>query len=304
MLGQFPEWPGIYRAAVALNLYQPLRPIAETVAVITRLLCAHYPVAQVLQLPLSEVVPTLQRILQQPGQAGQGAAPPAAGSRSAAAAGVGPSGPGHVGGASVPAMTAAEHAERFLADHRDASMLQAMNATGLSEQAIRKTQAWKDHEGEMLDQFLKEHPEAHTDDVTRALGFSKAKISGMRSWQEHQARRAAAKPPPRIKERPLTRQVLHCRSDARPAPPDARAEQRDEVLRTIREMADPDTRARLQRLTGAEQEALVDDLSRQMDDGASERPDEQKSRAILLEVARSWLDDHEQQRRHQARRDR
>jgi hypothetical protein len=301
-LAQFPEWPAIYQAAVALNLYQLGRPIAETVAVITRLLCAHYLVGQVLQLPLSEVVPTLQRILQQPGQAGEGAAlrVPA----SAAVAGAGPSGPARVGGAGVPGMTAEERVRGFLADNGRASIEQARNATGLSRQAIRRTQAWKDHDEELLDTFLKKHPDAHISDVTSALGYCKGKICGMRSWREHEARREAAKPPPRVKERPLTQQVLGCRSDAGSAAPDARAEQRDEILRTIRQTADPDTRARLRRLTGADQEVLVGHLLSHMDDAATERPDVQRSRAIMLAVAATWLEEREQERRHQQRHER
>jgi hypothetical protein len=209
-----------------------------------------------------------------------------------------------VGGAAVPGMTTAEQVRRFLAENRAASMEQVRSATGLGEQQVRRTPAWKDHEGPILNNYLKDHPEAHTGDVAQALGFSPAKTRGMRSWKDHQARRATAKPPPRIKERSLTQPMLTCRADGNSAAPGARAEQCDEVLRTIWELADPDTKARLKQLTSAHQAALVEHVVRQMDDGASECRDEQRSRTILLSVAESWLEEHEQERRHQDRRQR
>jgi hypothetical protein len=95
-----------------------------------------------------------------------------------------------------------------------------------------------------------------------------------------------------------------CRADASAAAPDSRAEQRDEILQAIREVADPEMTGRLKHLSSADWEALVDGVACQMGDELSERLDEQTTRAVLLEVVRSWLDHHEQQRRHRARRQR
>jgi hypothetical protein len=62
-LGQFREWPEIYRAAIALNLHKPLQGLRETVRAITQLLMEHCQSDQVKmrQLPLSDVVTLLQK---------------------------------------------------------------------------------------------------------------------------------------------------------------------------------------------------------------------------------------------------
>jgi hypothetical protein len=188
----------------------------------------------------------------------------------------------------------------FLANHPGGSDDEAVRATGLGLSKIRRTRAWKEHQEALLARYLEGNPTAGTCDVALALGFSPPKVVGMRAWQEHRARREAARPPRRVAERPLTAAALACRPDPSSADPADRVGDRDTLFRVIVEGADPDTRARLNRLPAARQEALVAHVVGVMDGAAGGRG-AGETRQLLVTVAQSWLDDQEQEGRRRGR---
>ena len=190
----------------------------------------------------------------------------------------------------------------YLATQRDPPITDVAGATRLTEHKIRRTQAWKAHEDSRLDAFLCDHPRAGIADVQKALGFSAGKTAGMQAWSDHQARKEAAKPPRRVKQVSLSKKMLDCCPNAAAADPGARVADRDELLHTILEDADPETRALIKRLTQAEREALVDHLLANVDLGDGlDTAQSAAIRALLLEIARQWLDDDEQEARRSSR---
>jgi hypothetical protein len=190
----------------------------------------------------------------------------------------------------------------YLAIRRDPPIMDVAGGTGLTEHKIRRTHAWKEHEESRLDAFLRDHPRAGIGDVQEALGFSAGKIAGMQAWSEHQARKEAAKPPRPVKQVSLSKTMLDCCPNAAAADPGARVADRDELLHTIMEDADPETRALIKRLTQAEREALVDYLLASVDLGdALDTAQSAATRALLVEITRQWLDEHEQEARHSRR---
>jgi hypothetical protein len=201
------------------------------------------------------------------------------------------------GGASAEALVT-----RYLAGEPNALIGEVARATGLTKLKIQRTQAWKKHEERRLDTFLRAQPQAGTGDVKQVLGLSPGKTAGMRAWKEHRARKEAAKPPRPVKERPLSDNILCCRPDEAVADPAAKAEDRDQILQVIREEADPDTRGRINRLRPAEQEALLDHIVGTTAGGEGlDTNDSARKLALLLEITKSWLDDHEQECRHARR---
>jgi hypothetical protein len=190
----------------------------------------------------------------------------------------------------------------YLAINRDPPITDVAGATRLTEHKIRRTQAWKAHEESRLDAFLRDHPLAGIGDVQKALGFSAGKTSGMQAWSEHQARKEAAKPPRRVKQVSLSKKMLDCCPNAAAADPGARVANRDELLHTIMEDADPETRALLERLTQVDREALMDHLLASVDPGNGlDTAQSVATRALLVEIASQWLDEHEQEARRSRR---
>jgi hypothetical protein len=208
----------------------------------------------------------------------------------------------HVRPVSEP--TAEAVVAQCLADNPGAWIQDVMQITKLTERKIQRTQAWKDHEEERLDDYLKNHPKADTGDVEKAFHFSPAKTVGMRAWKDHQARKQAAKPQRRVKERPLTDTMVACRADPSSADPARTISDRDHIFRVVLENADPETRACLNRLSSADRAALMDYLVTSMDGETSENQDGAATLSILSEVAQSWLVEHEQQARHAEHRGR
>ncbi len=219
-----------------------------------------------------------------------------AGPDGGAAAGAGRAGqPGEVTREAVVA--------QFLAGRPGASLDEAVSATGLGPGQVRRTGAWKEHEEAQLARYLGANPTAGAADAQRALGFSRPKVVGMRAWAEHQARRQAARPPRRPRERPLTEAALACRPDASSADPADGAGGRDQVFRAIVEVADADTRARLHALPAARHGELVEHVLGQTD-GAEVLGDAAATRQILVTLAQAWLEDQEQQERRERRAER
>src|SRR5262249_44329444 len=140
-----------------------------------------------------------------------------------------------------------------------------MRITQLSQRKIQRTRAWKDYEQSRLDDYLRANPEADTGDVQKVFHISRAKTVGLRAWKDHQARRRAARPRPRVQERPLTAAMVACHATGASPDPAQRMADREQIFRGIMETAEPETRARLNGLTAADQEELVDHLLASMD---------------------------------------
>jgi hypothetical protein len=200
--------------------------------------------------------------------------------------------------------TAEALVRQYLATHPNPQMDEAMQITSLTEQKIRRTQAWKDHEESLLDDYLRSHPDAETPDVEREFGFSPSKTVGMAAWRAHMERNEASKPPRKIKERPLTDATAKCRPDEHAVDPRKPAEVRDELFRAILEKAVPDTRGHMNKLSQAERDGLLDHLLRTVGFDASDGLDRERILTTALEVTESWLDNHEQEIRERNRKDR
>jgi hypothetical protein len=134
LLGQFPEWPAIYQAALALNLHQPGQKIAEVVEAISRVLCQYYSFGQVRQVPLADVVALLHRVREQPTQACEGATL-ARGGRDAAQGALGqvnsgqsspPNGVAQSGLSGVPAAAQGKRTEQSLSEAEEAQILRSL----------------------------------------------------------------------------------------------------------------------------------------------------------------------------------
>jgi hypothetical protein len=208
--------------------------------------------------------------------------------------------PGRAGKA--PGPTAEERVARCLADNAGAWLEDVMRITQLSQRKIQRTRAWKDYEESRLDDYFRANPEADTGDVQKVFHISRAKTVGLRAWRDHQARRQAARPRPRVQERPLTAAIEACHVAGASPDPAERMADREQIFRGIMEAAGPETRARLNGLTAAGQEELVDHLLASMD-GAPQNGDK-AALAVLLEVASSWLTEREQEGRWAKRRGR
>jgi hypothetical protein len=191
---------------------------------------------------------------------------------------------------------------RYLAHNTAASLQQLMGETGLTKLQIQRTQAWKEYEEHQLDDYLKDNPQAQVRNVKAVFCFSAGKTAGMRAWRDHMVRRKQVSPPRQVQERSLLRSTLECRPDEASAGPCQRLEHCDEILRTLMEDAGADTAWHLNRLNEMESQQLVDYIVAVMDDGTLDSRDQQTTRALQLEIARSWLEQHEQEQRHQDRR--
>jgi hypothetical protein len=298
-VGQFREWPAIWEAAAALGLHRPGARIRDTVLAVTGKLGEQYPVDQVRRLPLSSVVALLRRAIAQRGKAEEAETPTPPGVFGSESGGADAVGCERGAAGSLPGATAEERVGRCLADSPAASMAEVTSRTGLREQVVRRTPTWKGHEEALLDEYLRGRPEATAADAAAAIQCSPPKVVGMKPWKDLQARRQAAEPPTRVKDRPLTRRILEVRPDAGSADLAARFEDRDEIFVELRKGADPDTRKRLQGLDDSERRALVDHLSREVLENWQGR-DPEATFAVLLLAAQAWLEDQVEEGRRQA----
>jgi hypothetical protein len=193
---------------------------------------------------------------------------------------------------------------QYLGTHPSPRIDEVIQATGLSEQRIRQTQAWKDHEESALQKYLLDHPDAGTRDVQRNFCFSPAKTAGMNAWKAHMARKKAAKPPRKIKEKQLTDGMVRNRPNDDSADPSEVVDRREQIFRVVLENADPETKAELQRLPETDRASLVEHILRVMDCNDLSARDSTQALQIMMEVAKSWLDEKEQHRREEARSER
>jgi hypothetical protein len=216
----------------------------------------------------------------------------------------GPAQHGEGATSSAAGATAEERIQHYLGTHPNPPVGEAMESTGLKEQQIRRTQAWKDHEERLLDDYLRTHPSATTTDVQRDLGFSPSKTVEMNAWGAHKERKNAAKPAPQIKERPLTDTTEKLRPDERAVDPGQQIEQRDRIFRELVERAAPRVRGQLNRLAEGDRDRLIDYLLCECDSEQLGTQDPDRRLTIVLTVAESWLDEHAQERMHSDRKSR
>jgi hypothetical protein len=191
--------------------------------------------------------------------------------------------------------TAEERVRQYLGTHPNPRIAEAQQITDLTEQKIRRTEAWKDHEEESLNAYLVDHAAATASDVEREFGFSPPKTVGMKAWTAHMERTRASKLPRKVRERPLKDATVRARQDERALDPSERVGQRDSIFRELVESADPDTRAALNRLSSPEQDALVEHILSNIESDFQEWQERENARALILEIVRSWLEDHEQE---------
>ena len=300
-LAQFEEWPEVWQAAVALGLRKPGMQYQDVLLAVTKLLLEHYSDEEMRRLPLSAVVEFL-RARSEKGIRTEPIGPPASKGDQGGTGGAANAGGDEPGGAEDRSgATAEEHVRRCLAADPSALVKGVMERTGLTKQRVRRTPAWQDHEETVLAGYLRNHPDATTAEAAAAMHCSPAKIVGRRAWAPHHAQKAAAKPPPRVKERPLSPGILECRADGGATDPTAAVEAWDEIFRVLLEGADPDARGRLYDLRGVDREALHNHLLK-LDDADLRRRNPEERRDILVEAALSWLESQEQEVRRQTRK--
>jgi HEAT repeat protein len=191
-------------------------------------------------------------------------------------------------------LTNEELVRQYLDAHPSPKLTEATERTALTKQKIRRTQAWKDYEETALDQYLQTHPDAGTGEVGEALECSPSKVVHMRAWKEHMRRKEDAR---QIKERPLTDRTARCRPDEHALDPCEQVDDGDELFHAIVQTADPDTRGRLNRLSLTDQNLLIDHIRSTIGDDALNGEGRKHNLEIAVEVAQSWLEDHEQERR-------
>jgi hypothetical protein len=301
LLAQFEGWPEVWQAAAALGLCKPGMQHHDMPLAVTSLLLEHYSNEEMRRLPLSAVVVFLRRRREQGTRAEPVGPPVPNGDQGALGGAASVAGGERRGAADAHVTTAEERVSRCLAADPSASVEGVMEGTGLTKQRVWRTPAWQDHEEAALAVYLSNHPHATAAEAAAALHCSGSKIVDMRAWESHHAQKEAAKPPRRVKERPLSRGILERRADAGAADPTAAPEARDEISRRLLEGADPDTRGRLNRLNSIGWEALLHHLVKL---GCADLPGyrAEEQRSILVEAALSWLESREQEVRHQTRK--
>jgi hypothetical protein len=125
----------------------------------------------------------------------------------------------------------------------------------------------------------------------------------MNAWKEHRSRKEAARPDPKLKERYLTQKMLLCRPDENSADPTTEVENRDALYHTLIEASEPETRAQLHGLSLGQRQALISYLCESLNfDATSDQP--LPNADLLLETAKSWLEEREDDGRHSRRQSR
>jgi hypothetical protein len=118
----------------------------------------------------------------------------------------------------------------------------------------------------LINRHLTQHPRAAIRDVAQAVGLSIGKVQQTNAWRHEMSRRNAAKPPPKVKERPLTKKMQASIPDRKVdniEDIDARIDRRDALWRQTIEEASPGERGRLNAMTRDEREALIDTKEQQ-----------------------------------------
>jgi hypothetical protein len=184
-----------------------------------------------------------------------------------------------------------------LAKYPEAGLEEVMHVLQLSKRRIQRTSAWKQAQERRLDQYLREHPQARSGDVYQRFGFSPAKLTHMTAWQEHRRRQDAARPDAKLKVRPLTKSMLICRPDDRAVDPTLAIDAQDTLAHSLLKAADDATRRQLQQLAPDQQQALLVCLCQSLNfDATTDAPP--PAAELLLETAKSWLEDQDDERRH------
>jgi hypothetical protein len=204
---------------------------------------------------------------------------------------------GDSAGLSTPnGATAEQKIAALLSGNPGTGLKEAIDATGLSEWRILRTQAWKERDEALLGGYLRQHPDATARDVQQALGHSPSKTSRMQAWRNHQGRKKAKTPSRPIGERPFTDQTLACCVDEHSQRAKLQMENRDQLFREILESATAPTRGRLNKLSDVERVALLDFVVATLEETLEEK-DPAAARATLATYVESWVDQHEEDTR-------
>lgn len=124
----------------------------------------------------------------------------------------------------------------------------------------------------LVHKYLSQNPGAPIRDVVEGVDLSQGKVQGTEAWQVEMARRKAAKPPPKIKERQLTRKMLAA-IEQKDGPAVRNVIKNDAIWRWLLETAQPSERVGLHMKT-QEQRADLIELSREQYDEEHAEPDD------------------------------
>jgi hypothetical protein len=206
--------------------------------------------------------------------------------------------------AALPPHTNEAVVAQYVSSAKSPHIEEAVQVTSLSLNKIQRTQAWKNFEEQNLERYLIANRRASGEDVMRKFGFSPAKTVKMKAWKDHMGRRKAAKPPPQIKEQPLSARMLESRPDEQAAKPSALAQRQDSFFREIVEASPPAMRGKLNKLTPAECNAFTAHLHEQIPLDCLVGLQLEDRMALLVEVTGTWLDELDQEHRRHSRQDR
>jgi hypothetical protein len=124
----------------------------------------------------------------------------------------------------------------------------------------------------LVGRYLEQHPDAPIRDVVAAVSLSQGTVQQSEAWRHEMARRKAGKPPPKIKERPLTRAMLAARGQ-KDDTATKQVMQDQAIWRWLLETAQPHERVDLHVKSPKERAELID-LSREAFLEAHEEPDD------------------------------
>lgn len=116
----------------------------------------------------------------------------------------------------------------------------------------------------LVEKYLSTHPNAGIREVSKGTSISQGRVCRLPAWRDVQKKRAAAKPPAKRSERPLTDKMLAARGkDDDPAANLISQEEDEAIWRWVLENAEPLWRAELYR-KNAEERALLIEAAREL----------------------------------------
>jgi hypothetical protein len=177
----------------------------------------------------------------------------------------------------------------------------AMQATGLTRLRLQRTEAWKAHENAMLTEWLRTRPGATDRDVMQVFGFRKTKANGMAAFQEHLKRKAQTHVREAVQH---PDGELENHMDAAVASPLEQMENRETIVQYIIEYAPAKMRGAIHRLSSSERDALASHVANTCTPSLGNERSLEVIRESMLAVADEWLEQHEQDHRQRASRQR
>ena len=117
----------------------------------------------------------------------------------------------------------------------------------------------------LIIRYLRQHPGAPISDIVEAINISQGKVDSMDAWKRETARRKAAKPLPKIKERQLTKEMLAAIGQ-KVDPAIEKVMKDDAIWQWMMKKAKPNEKADLHMKTAQERESLVELVREQYDE--------------------------------------